>query len=283
MKAKFATINGIRISYGEGPPNGPVLVVAGGFPSAWTYYGPFLKELESHYHVFAATMRGVSPSEHRPPYTVADWVADIGAFVHYVAEGPVLGIGHSAGAWFGLASAAKDPDLFKAFVSIDVPLDPRVHVGFNQERIPLLAGIADALRSTATIDELARQMADLPSSKGGRLSDQLSEEQLTHEAASWRSKDPELFRAWEDDQLEQLLLVPDTLNLPGAFTGPLLFLYGDPQAGSLVTSEARAYNRARYPWAQSVQLDGLDHGMRLSTDPTQVVQEVVRFFASIDA
>lgn len=282
MENKHATINGVRVSYGEGPSNGPRLVVAGGYPSAWTDYALFLEELESRYHVFAATMRGVSPSEHRPPYTIADWTTDLGAFVHHVAQGPVLGIGHSAGAWFGLASSAKDPDLLRAFVSIDQPLDPRAHIGFNRERIPLLAGIAYALRSVSTIEELAHRMADLPSSDGGRLGDQLSEEQLEHEAASWRSMDPELFRAWEDDQLEHLLLVPELLDLPGAYNGPVLFLYGDPQAGSLVTPEAREYNRARYRRARNVQVDGLDHGMRLSTEPAPVVHEIDRFFGAID-
>lgn len=51
MEAKFAKINGVRVSYVEGESNGPDLVFLAGFPESWEDCQAFLEELERDFHV----------------------------------------------------------------------------------------------------------------------------------------------------------------------------------------------------------------------------------------
>jgi len=219
---------------------------------------------------------------HVAPYRIADWIADVGAFIRAVTEPPVLGVGHSAGSWFGLAAACTDPDLFRAFVSLDQPLNPEIHVEYHRPRVPVYGAYAKAMRAANGREELARLLADVPTTRGQTLGALESEEELLADADYFIATDPEVFRAWEDDTLREWLVVPDLQCWPGEYRGPLLFLDGDPNAGSLVSPDARAYNLDRYPWAQRVEIAGADHMLHLYNDPGTVVTEIRRFFSPLE-
>ncbi len=277
------TVNGVRLSHGESRDNGPTVVFLTGFPDTWEDYRPLLDALEPDHHVFTMTHRGLGQSEHAAPYRIADWVADTAAFVREVAGAPVLGIGHSAGAWFGLAAAVSEPDLFRAFVSLDQPLDPAVHVAFHRPRVPVYGAYARAMRAATGREDLARRLAQVPTTRGQTLGEIESEDELLADADFFLATDPAVFAAWEHDDLAGLLLVPELQSWPGAYAGPLLFVYGDPDAGSLVSREARRHNQERYPWAQQAEIAGADHSLGLYDDPTRVETEIRRFFGSLDA
>lgn len=57
---------------------------------------------------------------------------------------------------------------------------------------------------------------------------------------------------------------------------------GRPNGPVLVVAGGFPYNRTRYPWAESLQLAGMDHQLRLSTDPGPVVAAIEGFFAALD-
>jgi pimeloyl-ACP methyl ester carboxylesterase len=275
VESRFATVNGVRINYGEGPDNGPSLVFLGGFPGTWDDNSDVLESLCHDYHVFAPSLRGLGESGHAAPYAIADWVADAGAFVRDVVGAPTLGVGHSAGAWFGLSAACQDPGLFRAFVSLDQPLDPRVHVEFHKTTRPTYAGFAAVMRAGGGVEEITRQLASVPSSQGGTLADHFSESDMRETAAFLSTCDPAIFDAWVHDDVHSLLNVPELLGWPGAYAGPVLFVYGDPAAGSLVDEEARRYNQERYAWAETTELSGKDHMLGLEDDPGPVT-DVIR-------
>jgi len=276
VDSRFATINGVRINYGEGPSSGPPLVFLCGFPSTWDEQLGFLDALSRDFHVYAPSMRGLGRSGHAAPYAIADWVADTGAFIREVVGAPALGVGHSAGAWFGLAAACTDPGLFMAFVSLDQPLDPRVHVELHKTTRRTYAGYAAAMRAGGGVDEIAGQLASVPSTRGGKLGDQLTDRDL-REIAEWLMRvDPAVFDAWVHDDLGAWLNVPELLGWPGSYAGPVLFVYGDPAAG-LVSADARRYNLERYPWAEVAELSGADHMLGLEDDPGPLT-EIVRGF-----
>jgi len=281
VESKFATVNGVRLNYGEGPANGPTVVYLPGFPDTWQEALPILAMLESDHHVFAPTHRGLGESEHAAPYRIADWVADAAAFIREVAGAPVLGIGHSAGSWFGLSAAGKEPDLFRAFISLDQPLDPAVHVANHQRNVPVYGGIAAAMRAGTDREDLARRLGAVPSTLGGTWSDHEAEAELLEDADFFGAADPAIFDAWERDDLAGWLLVPELQRWPGAYTGPLLFCDGDPGAGSLVTPAAQAYNRERYPWAERVQIPGANHMLGMADHPDMVATEARRFFSRL--
>lgn len=281
MESKFVDINGIRLNYGEGPPNGPLLVFLNGFPGAWTEHGAVYKLLEPYYRVIAPTHRGLGQSEWSDSYWVRQWIDDVSAFIHATTETPVLGVGHSAGSWFGLAAANSDPGLFSAFVSLDRPLNPDVHITYHTPRIPTVKATAAAMRRAVDVDDLARRLADVRVSTGGTYGDLYSEEDLADYAAELSTSDPAIFNAWVNDDLASLIDVPEVKAWPGAYRNPLLFLDGDPKAGSLLSAEGTAYNMARYPWARRLEMPGMDHGLGLWDDPGPVVQEIHNFFGSL--
>lgn len=164
MEAKSATVNGVRASYGEGARNGPDLVFFTGFPDGWEGYQPLLEDLERDFHVFSPSWRGLGHSGHTAPYQVADWVSDVGGFVRDVVGAPVLGVGHSAGAWWGLSAAGRDPGLFSAFVALDIALNPDVHIELHKTTLATYAGFAAAMQAAAGVEDLAQRLALVPSS-----------------------------------------------------------------------------------------------------------------------
>jgi len=281
MESKFIEINGVRLNYGEGPPNGPALVFLHGFPGAWTEHFPVYELLEGHYHLFAPTCRGMGQSQWASPYSISQCIEDVGSFIRAVMEPPVLGIGHSAGSWFGLAAAASHPGLFSAFVSLDQPLNPEVHLAYNTGRIGTIKAMAAALRAASDVVDLGRRLARIPASAGGTWGDFLSEAELAQEAALLKPHDPAIFDAWVHDSLEAFIDIPELKSWPGGYRNPVLFLDADPDAGSLVTAQAAAYNLKRYPWAQRVEMEGRDHSLGLDGEPGPVVDQIRRFFDNL--
>lgn len=226
-------------------------------------------------------MRGMGGSGHAPPYRISDWVSDAAAFVHDVAGAPVLGVGHSAGAWFGLSAAGRDPGLFRAFVGLDQPLNPEVHIELHKSTRRTYAGFAEAMRSAGGTGDLAQRLAAVPSSRGGVVGDHATEAELQGQAALLSTADPHIFDAWVNDELRGLLDVRELTDWPGRFSGPVLFVYGDPDAGSLVDRDARGYNRERYPWAEVVDIAGANHQLGIDDSPSRVTDEIRAFLGRV--
>jgi len=281
MRTEWVDVNEIRLNFGEGPANGQRLVLLPGFPRHWEEYLPLLEALESHYHVFALSMRGQGLSQRAPPYTISSYIQDTVAFLQNVVGPAAFGVGHSAGAWFGLAAANDFPDLFSAFVSIDQPLDPEDHLLAHGTDTSSVENTLNAMRAAVDVDDLQARLAMLPTSNGGVLADEISEAELKARAVHLIKIDPETFAPWAKG-LEKWILVPELQRWPGSYKAPLLFLDGDPTEGSMLTEAAVNYNLARYPWAERIELKKYDHVMRLRDAPHQAVAEIRRFFDSLE-
>lgn len=283
MESKFVDLDGMRLHYGEGPANGPKLVLLTGFPATWEQWSAIHALLEPDHHLFSPTLRGMGRSGRAASYPIPAFIEDVRAFLHEVVGGTALGFGHSAGAWFGLAVAGRTPEVFSAFVSVDQPLDPRAHVRLHSGGMGTVAAMARAMRKAGSETELAALLAEVPASAGGTLGDHLDADALAAEAAELRELDPEIFAAWIDDRLEAWIRIPELEAWPGAYRNPLLFLDGDPKAGSMLDAAAVEYNRARYPWAERIELSGRNHSMGLTQDPAPVIEHARRFFADSGA
>lgn len=70
MESKYIDINGARLNYGEGLPNGPTLVFLHGFLGAWTEHSQVYELLEPTYHLFAPTYRGLGQSQWANSYSI---------------------------------------------------------------------------------------------------------------------------------------------------------------------------------------------------------------------
>lgn len=280
MRPKSVHVNDVNLSFGEGPANGRRLVFLPGFPRYWEEYLPLLEALEPHYHVFALSMRGQGLSQRAPPYTISSYIEDTTAFLQDVVGPAALGVGHSAGAWFGLAAANDFPDLFSAFVSIDQPLNPKDHLIAHGTDTSAVQSTLDAMRAAKDIGDLQSRLSELPTASGGTMADEMTRAEINARAVHLANIDPETFAPWAKG-LEQWIAVPELQRWPGRYTAPVLFLDGDPVQGSMLTEAAVTYNLAHYPWAGRVELKDHDHGMRLRDNPHRPVAEIRNFFDNL--
>jgi pimeloyl-ACP methyl ester carboxylesterase len=160
-------------------------------------------------------------------------------------------------------------------------LNPEVHIEFHKTTRPTYAGFAAAMRSATGTEDLAGRLASVPSSRGGALSDHLTEAELLELAAWLATADPHIFDAWVNDDLRGWLSVPELTGWPGEFSGPVLFVYGDPEAGSLVDRDARAHNLERYPWAEVAEIPGADHQLGINDSPHRLADEIRAYLGRV--
>jgi pimeloyl-ACP methyl ester carboxylesterase len=91
---------------------------ANGYP--FFCYEPFLKLLQTEYHVFGMLLRPLW--ENSRPQEIDSWhifSEDLLRFLSDYNTGPVIGVGHSIGAIVTLRAALRDPGKFRALILID--------------------------------------------------------------------------------------------------------------------------------------------------------------------
>lgn len=115
--------DGTILNYGEGPDNGPPLLLIHGQQSTWQSYVKVLPELAEQFHVFAVDKHGHGASSKDPAkYTAAAMGADLATFIEQVIGQSVFLSGHSSGGLLSVWLAANAPELVRAVVLEDPPL-----------------------------------------------------------------------------------------------------------------------------------------------------------------
>lgn len=120
---KQATVNGVRLNYGEGPPGGVPLLLVHGQGSDWKSYAGALPALAPNFHVFAVDVHGHGGSERTPGrYRAQEVAEDLAAFVEEVVGEPVVVSGHSSGGQLAALLAARWPERVRAVMLEDPPM-----------------------------------------------------------------------------------------------------------------------------------------------------------------
>ncbi len=120
---KTATVNGATISYGEGPNNGPALLLVHGQGVEWKDYASVLPELSKQYHVVAVDCFGHGKSDHKPElYTCKTNGDAIIALAKQVFDGDYIVSGHSSGGVLAAYIAANDTEHVTGCMLEDPPL-----------------------------------------------------------------------------------------------------------------------------------------------------------------
>lgn len=113
----------ITLSYAEGPPAGPPLVLLHGLTGNRFYWDPFIPHLTPSWHLYACDLRGHGKSGRvANHYHVPDYVRDIVAFLRHQVGEPAVLLGASLGALTALGTAAQLPTHTRALVLLDPPL-----------------------------------------------------------------------------------------------------------------------------------------------------------------
>jgi pimeloyl-ACP methyl ester carboxylesterase len=121
---KKATLtDGSVINYGEGPSNGPALLLIHGQNAAWEDYASVLPELSKKFHVFAVDCYGHGKSSHDPAlYSCEANGKALIWFMENVIGEKCFVSGHSSGGILTAWLAANAPEQVKGIVLEDPPL-----------------------------------------------------------------------------------------------------------------------------------------------------------------
>lgn len=129
MVAGDVEVDGVRVAYAQGPPNGPPLLLVHGQGSQWRDHARVLPELVTRHRVVAVDVPGHGDSGRLPAggYSLARVGELIGAFAERVIGGPALVSGHSSGGVLGAWLAANRPELVAGLLLEDPPLYSSTH------------------------------------------------------------------------------------------------------------------------------------------------------------
>ncbi len=119
---RFETINGARIKLEVlGEPDAPAIVVHHGAPGLGSRaepvrsFGPFADE----FRIVTFDARGSGESEDLPPYTHAQWVADIDSIREHLGLQTIIMAGGSYGGFLAMEYALAHPDRVNALILRD--------------------------------------------------------------------------------------------------------------------------------------------------------------------
>lgn len=121
---RVAEVNGVRLSYWEGPDNGPPLVLLHAQFLDWYSYSRVLPALAAKYHVYDIDYPGHGETRTPDDYPMtADRIgADLGDFIGHTIGKPVFLTGNSSGGLLAAWLAANRPELVEKALLEDPPL-----------------------------------------------------------------------------------------------------------------------------------------------------------------
>jgi pimeloyl-ACP methyl ester carboxylesterase len=247
MARRFAEqsfkVGSLDITYVEGPPSGPALVLLHGFAARWQFFMPLLPALSERWHVFAPDFRGHGASGWTPgEYRIERLIEDTKTFLEARVGEPAAIFGHSLGGWVAAAVAADTPHLVRGLVIGDSELRPA-----RQNRSLSLSFLQDApiaLRGMST---------------------------------SLNQLDPEAMSVFRDglmtDGVDPSMLLPRS-------SCPVLLIQGNPTLGALMADEDVERARSLLTRVNHVRIENAGHGLHVQ-DPDSVLDAVTTFLASL--
>lgn len=121
---RTAQVNGVALSYREGPDNGPPLVLLHAQFLDWYSYSRVLPDLAKNYHVYDIDYPGHGATRTAPDYpmTANRIGADLGDFIKQTIGKPVFVTGNSSGGLLAAWLAANRPALVRKAMLEDPPL-----------------------------------------------------------------------------------------------------------------------------------------------------------------
>ena len=266
------------LNYAEGPAAGPALVMLHGGSGRWQLYAEMLAGLAEGCHVYAPDLRGHGNSGWVPRgYTIRDYVEDIGAFLREVS-GPAVLMGHSLGGIIAVATAKACPDLVRALIVVDAPLDAATWGQVLRDGRGKLAAWRALAGGASPVTEIERQLGDAPEGnstlreifgEGSPVIHELAERLFRH--------DPDMLGMLIEDY-ENVAAGYEMETVLPAIHCPVLLVQADPSKGAALSDEEveRALTLLADP--SHKRFPGMDH--MLIYDPKGPPMQAVKAFIS---
>ena len=269
------------LSYVEGPPNGPTMLLLHGVTRCWRDWEPLLPALTSAWRVVAIDHRGHGGSGRTDRYCVTDYVEDIVRFVSQEISGPLVILGHSLGAMVAAAVAADVPELVRGVVLEDPPFHTMGNRIYGTAWHAQFSGMRDVARRGGTKAEMAARLADIeipiPNCGSKRFRELRTPAALAWSAECLTKLDPEVLTpvidaCWLDGF--------DSTEVLSRICCPVLLLQADPLCGGALTNQDVDAALAALPSIQHFHFPGAGH--QLHRDRTDAMLDALcPFFHSL--
>ena len=256
----------VTINYAEGPPSGPPLVLLHGGSARWQSFEGIIPYLAPRWHLFAPEFRGNGKSGRVPgSYRFQDYTDDTIAFFHQRVAEPAFLFGHSLGGEVALLVAAQCPDLVRAVVVGDSPLDTGSHrpkYNYTHERTAAWRELAGGKMS---IERVAEALKDAPTEVVGQDKPVLMREKYSDDdpvfmwlATNLYYCDPDMLTALLDD-FETTSAGYEMDKVLPAIRCPVLLLQADPDHGGVMTDGDVAQALPLLAHPKHVRLQDIGH------------------------
>lgn len=283
MKEKSFDVDGIRLNYAEGPPNGPPLVLLHGLGRHWQVFLPLMASLSLRWQVFALDFRGHGRSSRVPgKYRVIDYAADLAAFLREQVRQPAVLFGHSLGGMVTMHVAAHHPPMLRAAVLGDNPITLRKHK--SSMYADLFGGLMRLGSTGGTVEDLARDIAEIQVRTPGsdaptRIADLPGNDQayLLSWARCLSQADPEVFRMTLDGSSREGW---DGEQCLSRMKCPTLLLQANPQLGGLMSDNDVELALKTLAHPIHVRLEDHSHALHMQK-PEPVLRAVMHFLEAL--
>ena len=292
LKERSFNTGTTEINFAEGPHSGPPLVLLHGLPGRWQEFLPIMPTLSLQWHTYALDFRGQGKSGRVPgQYLSKYYAADVEKFLQQQLDEPAILFGESAGGMVALGVAAQRPELVRAIVVGESPIDMDVLVGWMTSEG--FQHYFSALRELSGLDhsivELTRQIADIPIQIPGqdtriRYGDSPGVDaiQIQQLAITLSHMDPGVLEYHAEGRAREFLEGFDLDKVLERITSPVLLLQGNPSLGGMMTNEAVKHVQSILPNVMHVLIETAGHDLGLDTwEVSPLLRAVTSFLGSL--
>ena len=255
LKEKTINFGSLEINYAEGPRAGSPLVLLHGFPGCWQELLFIIPSLVLQWHIYALDARGQGKSGRTSgQYLYKHFVADVEHFLQQRLDEPAIIFGHSAGGRIALSVAAKRPDLVKAVIVGDSPIDQiSLLERFSSEDLKqYYSALYELAKLDLSIDQLKEKLSSIPIRVPGkdekiRYGDSpgMDAVLLHYMANRLKRTDPEIFEWFATGRSREFVEGYDLNRMLEQITCTILLLQGNPSLGGMMTNDE--FNHAINP------------------------------------
>jgi pimeloyl-ACP methyl ester carboxylesterase len=244
----FVQVGDVRLHVRRQRAPGRPLLLLHGLGAGGIVWQSFARRLSPPWQCVAPDLRGHGESDYPiVGYEAEDYAGDVASLIQSVGAGPVPVVGHSLGALVAVALAANHPDLVRAAVLLDPPLDPDLE---NPD-------VAEVYR--------------LRHAPSGELERYLSAPILAA-----------VFRQAADAAFEAIMHAPRgarwAWDLAPSIRCPVLLVHADPARGGVLGPAASRDYNARLQRGEMYAIPGASHTVHVS-HAAETAEAVLAFLA----
>ena len=262
----------VSINYAEGPSSGAPLVLLHGWTDRWQDWIPIIPTLSMRWHVYAPDFRGHGKSGRVPGrYRPEDCIDDVVVFLKKVVKEPAVVFGHSAGGVAAIMLGGQLPEMVRAIIVGDSPIDLAHHVNDVSKE--------EAIHNWAELRSLTgRPMNELLL----LLKERYTGTRLRYAARTLSQVDPGVLEFHAEGRTQEFFAKVDIDALLRMISCPVLLLQGDPSRGGMLSDREVEHVKSTIPDVSSVMIQNEGHALGMYTwNVTPFLRAVSNFLESL--